>query len=733
MKALRQNLLLQFNILCFIVMLVVAFAMAILINSEMQHQEELLNKIVLEMTVMDTSSEGLVAGMNSKTDSKTMESGHNHNHAQALTPAPTETQHTNHSKHSDHSNHSNLPDSDGGATNIHSATLSEIRAHNVHLKSRTLLTLIIGFIFLYFALTGIVWKSWRTINSQQLRFQDLVESMREGLLMTNVKNEISYANSRMSELLNLDSEQLKGKHVNTFFSNQSLKQTSFETELKSDSESIWLDVKSNPYTKLNGSSNGYLYTVNDITERKRIEKQIQHDAFHDTLTDTPNRALFLDRLTNAIERYHREEKTSYAVLFLDFDRFKIVNDSLGHTVGDTLLKAISKRLDKHLRRGDTLARLGGDEFTILLEDVESISDVTDIAENIQSSLEHPFKIAEHLIHISASIGIVANDLDYDSPEDVLRDADIAMYRAKALGKARFEFFTEEMRQNAAKLLVLENDLRIALDEEQFDIHYQPIAELLDDNVVGFEALARWNHPSRGMISPAEFIPIAEDTGLIIALDRWILKHACKKISEWQNELNFKPPIMLSVNFSSRQFDTNDLVSYVESVLEETGFNPPDLKIEITEQIFMANTDNIEKTLHELKALGVKLYIDDFGTGYSSLSYLQRFPVDTLKIDRCFITNMIEDSESSELVRAIISMAHNLGLQVVAEGIENQGQMQQLKVYNCDYMQGFHLSKPLAQDAARAFLIEHADNQQFRNPESLSQNNLASTNDINLSN
>ncbi len=682
--------------------------MAVLVNGEMQHQSHLLDKITLEMSSMNNPDDASMAstmpeaeGLHSSSANTHIHNGHNHKMA---------TAEPSHNLNNQQTNTSDL--GTGTLSNLHSSTLGEIRAHNAHLRSNAFMTLIGGFLLLYFALVSIVWRGWRKINSQQLRFQGLVESMREGLLMTNSNNRVSYANSRMSELLNLDSQNIIGKNINDLFSQKSLKQTCFEAELQTESASVWLDVKSNPYTKLNGKTSGSIYTASDISDKKRIEEQMEYDAFHDVLTQTPNRALFLDRLENAIDRYHRDTKNAYAVLFLDFDRFKIVNDSLGHSIGDALLKAISKRLEGHLKRGDTLARLGGDEFTILLEDIQSIKDVTSIAEKIQTSLEKPFKIEQHVIHISASIGIVANNLDYNSPEDVVRDADIAMYRAKALGKARFELFTEEMRQNAAKLHVLENDMRVGLKEEQFSIHYQPIAELLEDNVIGFEALARWQHPEQGLISPAEFIPVAEDTGLIIELDRWVLRTACRQICEWQKELNHTPAITLSVNFSSRQFDTNDIVTYVSDVLKETGFNPPDLKIEITEQIFMANSENVEKTLNELKNLGVQLYIDDFGTGYSSLSYLQRFPVDTLKIDRCFITNMTDDSESSELVRAIISMAHNLGLQVVAEGIETPDQMQQLRVYNCDYIQGFHLSKPLPQENARDFLLKRQSEKQY---------------------
>jgi diguanylate cyclase (GGDEF)-like protein/PAS domain S-box-containing protein len=437
-------------------------------------------------------------------------------------------------------------------------------------------------------------------------------------------------------------------------------------------------------------------------ELQRANEQLLHDAFHDALTGLPNRALFLDRLGQAIERSKRHVERRFAVLFLDFDRFKVINDSLGHTIGDALLTALGRRLKPCLRPADTLARLGGDEFTILLEDITCLDDATKVAERIGQALLHPFVLHDHEIHISASIGIVGES-GYAGPNEALRDADIAMYRAKSLGKARYEVFDRAMRERALALMTLESDLRLALGRGQLQVHYQPIVEACGQQLVGFEALVRWQHPKHGIISPAEFISLAEETGLIIEIDRWVLAEACRQVRFWQDEFPTCGPVTLSVNLSSQQFIRPDLAAYVKQTLQDTGFAAANLKLEITETLLMNSSASVNEVLEHLRELGVQLYIDDFGTGYSSLSYLQRFSTDTLKIDRSFISKMSESEESAELVRTIISMAHNLGMQVVAEGIETAEQLASLRELRCEYAQGYLFAKPLEPTQAAEFL------------------------------
>ena len=444
-------------------------------------------------------------------------------------------------------------------------------------------------------------------------------------------------------------------------------------------------------------------------EKARVElelanEKLLHDAFHDELTGLANRALFMDRLGVAIERNKRGGKGGFAVLFLDFDRFKLVNDSLGHTVGDALLVELSKRLRGCVRPGDTVARLGGDEFTILLE-VDDLEGAVRTADRVQKALSAPFILAGHTLHSSASIGIVLHDVGHSRPEDVLRDADIAMYRAKALGRAGYQVFTREMRARAASLLTLENDLRVALRKGELEVHYQPIVSVETGLPVGFEALTRWIHPTHGFVSPAEFIPIAEEAGLIVELDRWVLRQACGQVKRWQDAFPGLPPLSLSVNVSGQGFARADLAEKVDGILRDTGFDPRSLKLELTESVLMGSANaNFEK----LRALGVALHIDDFGTGYSSLSYLQRFPVDMLKIDRSFIQAMAERPESAELVRTITAMAKNLNLKVTAEGIETVEQLEQLKTLGCEYGQGYLFAKPLAAAAATDFIAGKAE-------------------------
>ncbi|HEX4945894.1 MAG TPA: EAL domain-containing protein, partial [Blastocatellia bacterium] len=432
----------------------------------------------------------------------------------------------------------------------------------------------------------------------------------------------------------------------------------------------------------------------DITTRKLAEQQLLHDAFHDALTRLPNRALFTDRLKLVLERAKRHSNYHFAVLFLDLDRFKVVNDSLGHLVGDHLLACVANRVQSVVRAGDTVARLGGDEFTILLENLTSRGEAQGIAERVQECLQQPFQLEEHEIFTSASIGIVYDAPSIQRPEDILRDAETAMYRAKATGKAHYEFFENSMYTRAVGLLRLETDLRQALEREEFILYYQPIVTLKDNTIRGFEALLRWQHPTLGLVPPNDFIPLAEETGLILPMGRWVLRQACQQIRQWQESFPQHPPLHISVNLSAQQLLEEDLVEYVQQILQDNRIQPRCLKLEITESNLIERVARGRATLEKLRALGAEISIDDFGTGYSSLSYLHDLPVSTLKIDRSFIHSINGDPDSTEFARTILLLARNLRMSVVAEGIETPEQAQQLKALACEYGQGYLFSKPV---------------------------------------
>jgi diguanylate cyclase (GGDEF)-like protein/PAS domain S-box-containing protein len=448
-----------------------------------------------------------------------------------------------------------------------------------------------------------------------------------------------------------------------------------------------------------------IFQIQNITDRKQAEERLLHDAFHDALTNLPNRALLMDHLKLALARSQRAEKTMFAVIYLDLDRFKVVNDSLGHMIGDQLLIGIARRLENILRPGDTIARLGGDEFTILLEDIDDSNYVIQIAERIQSELSAPFSLSGREVFTTVSIGIAISSKEYAQTEDILRDADTAMYRAKALGKARYEIFDKGMHAQASKLLQLETDLRRAVEREEFSIFYQPILSLESGGLRGFEALVRWRDPQGTFISPVDFIPLAEETGMIVQIGEYVLREACRQMQRWHLTLPSDPPLFISVNLSVKQFSQPDLVEKIAGILEETKLDPKTLKLEITESAVMENVETATGLLTRLRSLGLQISMDDFGTGYSSLSHLRRFPIDTLKIDRSFVTQMAEDNDSAEIVRTIVGLAQNLGMDVVAEGIETPDQFLTLKTLGCEYGQGYFFSKPLDFQRAEQYICE----------------------------
>lgn len=443
----------------------------------------------------------------------------------------------------------------------------------------------------------------------------------------------------------------------------------------------------------------------DITERKYTEEKLLNDALHDSLTGLPNRVLFMERLNHALCQGKRRRNYSFAVLFLDLDRFKLINDSLGHAVGDRLLVAIARRLKKHLRVGDTVARLGGDEFTILLDDIKDSSVATNIADRLQEEINLPFYLEGHEVFTSASIGIASSTIGYECSEDLLRDADIAMYCAKALGKARYEVFDTTMHARAVVLLQLETDLRRGIERGEFLLHYQPIVSLQTGEITGFEALIRWLHPQRGLVSPAEFIPIAEETGLIVPIGWWIFREACRQLRLWQLQFPEYSSLVMSINLSAKQFAQPNLLAQILQILQETELEPSSLKLEITESVIMENNESVTAMLYQLQALGLQFSIDDFGTGYSSLAYLYRLPTNTLKIDRSFINKIDTDNEQFEIVRTIVALASNLGMNVIAEGIETVKHLTQLQSLNCEFGQGYFFSKPVDSQNATKLLFQ----------------------------
>ena len=446
-------------------------------------------------------------------------------------------------------------------------------------------------------------------------------------------------------------------------------------------------------------------------ELKESREHFRHAAFHDALTGLPNRSLFSEHLRIALERARQNEEYLFCILFLDLDRFKNINDSLGHPCGDELLILVARRLEGCIRQMDMVARFGGDEFAILLDAIENPSDAIRVAEKVQQEISAPFKLHNHEAVITASIGVALSASDYSEAEDMIRDADTAMYRAKDQGKARYEIFDTAMHTRAVTLLRLESDLRRALEREELCVYYQPIVSIASGELHGFEALVRWQHPERGLISPDQFIAVAEETGLILSLGLGVLRESCNQLRRWQQRSVSDRNLTISVNLSAKQLSQSDLIEKVEEVLTESGIDPWQLKLEITETVVMENAELAAVTLARLRGLGVRLSIDDFGTGYSSLSYLNRFPVDTLKIDRSFVTRLNQGDENVEIVKTIVMLAGNLGMQVIAEGVETADQLQQLTLLKCQYAQGYLFSKPLAATDADMFLLNGRQLQQ----------------------
>ncbi|MEH1791222.1 sensor domain-containing protein [Nostoc sp.] len=450
--------------------------------------------------------------------------------------------------------------------------------------------------------------------------------------------------------------------------------------------------------------------LSEITEHKRAKSQLLHLAFHDVLTGLPNRALFMNRLEDAVNYSKRHSEYLFAVLFLDLDRFKVINDSLGHTFGDQLLLTVAQRLQECLRSIDIAARLGGDEFIVLLVGIRDVLEVVAVVERIQKNLALPVVLDGHEVSTTASIGIALSITGCEQPEDYLRDADIAMYRAKAQGRACYEIFNTDMHIQAMAHLELINELRRAIELQEFRVYYQPIVSLSSGRITGFEALVRWLHPKHGIVLPGYFMSIAQETGLIIPIEQWILYEACGQIQQWQEQFSSscgdlaESPLSISINLCTTRFSEENLVAHINKVLQDTGLPAPNLTLEITEGVIMENDDKAIIRLKQLRNLGIKLAIDDFGTGYSSLGRLHHFPINQLKIDRSFVSGSIFDRGNLDIVQTIITLAHKLGVDVTAEGVETKEQLALLRNLNCEYGQGYFFSHPLDSSQATALIM-----------------------------
>jgi diguanylate cyclase (GGDEF)-like protein/PAS domain S-box-containing protein len=479
-----------------------------------------------------------------------------------------------------------------------------------------------------------------------------------------------------------------------------------EKETKPDGGVRWVSTTKMPLRDRDGAIVGTFGISRDITQRKLAEAQLERQAFFDSLTGLPNRALFINRLQHL---FHRARRTPdgllFAVLYFDLDRFKGINDGLGHHAGDELLVGIARRLEQHMRPSDTLARLGGDEFTVLLEDISSEADATRVADRIQQELSSPFVLSGQDVFTSASIGIALSLSGYERPEDMLRDADTAMYRAKAAGRSRHQIFDADMHERAMTLLRLETDLRRALERGELLAHYQPIIDIQNRKLLGFEALARWQHPERGLVPPDVFIPVAEETGLVGIIGEMMLKEACRQMKTWQDRYPRTPPLGISVNVSTRQLAHGGIADQVARIVKETGLAPGSLTLELTESALMQNLKAGAGVIRKLHDMNVRVHIDDFGVGYSSMAYLHNLPVDTLKVDRSFVSRMDGHPQQTAIVRAIVALARNLGMDVIAEGVETNAQADTLLTLRCSTAQGFLFSRPLPPAEAERLITD----------------------------
>ncbi|MCC6202255.1 MAG: EAL domain-containing protein [Gammaproteobacteria bacterium] len=569
-------------------------------------------------------------------------------------------------------------------------------------------------------------RSDARLRESEERYALAVAGTNDGVWDWNCKTDAFYYSPRWTEILGWSNETARASGVQCWLEQiDSQDRESFEhalNDLKSgqashlehehrirtpQGEERWLLVRGLAVRDSAGAVQRMAGSVSDITRRKQAESQLIHDALHDSLTKLPNRALYMDHLDLSLRRYLRDSSKLFAALYFDLDRFKNVNDSLGHAVGDQLLVEVALRLKSCLRPGDTLARLGGDEFAILLNDIAGPTDAIYVAERVRDHVTKPFSIEGHIVYTSASVGIAVSSGAYRKPGEILRDADLAMYRAKADSNVTYAVFDTNMHQQALAQHRLETDLRHALDAREFFLCYQPIVALEDSRVSGFEALIRWAHPERGVVNPDDFIWAAEETGLIVPIGWWGLAEACRQIKQWQQMFPSTPPLSVSVNVSGKLLLTGDLPKRLQALLEEWKLTPDSLRLEITENVVMDHGEIVMDSLLTLRALGIQLQIDDFGTGYSSLSYLQRFNYDTLKIDRSFVHSMSDKVDSSAIVEAIVTLGNTLGMRVIAEGVETPEQVRRLRAMRCPEAQGFWYSRPLPEREVTGLLEQEA--------------------------
>ena len=549
----------------------------------------------------------------------------------------------------------------------------------------------------------------KILEKSEEKFRNAFDYAATGMALVSTSGEIQKVNRSFCNIFGYDEKQLPKTQYHDYIApedrdlfNQNLvqllsgKANSRQMEKRIIDEKgniVWTIWSSSLVHDEIGDSAHFIFQINDISDRKRAEEQLIHDALHDSLTKLPNRVLFLDRLGNALKRAKRNFDSNFAVLYLDFDRFKLVNDSFGHPVGDLMLKEIGKRLTKILRASDTVARLGGDEFTMLVEEINDVKESVIIADRIREEMSKPFFIQENKFTITVSIGIAGWSREYAEADVMMRDADTALYQAKRLGRDRHEIFDESMHTSAKNLLQIENDLRNALENGEFYLNYQPIVKLNSGELEGFEALIRWNHPTRGFVSPVEFIPVAEETGLIVSIGAWVLREACRQVQDWKNNDVIDDDVWISVNVAGKQFINTHFAPMVKESLTEAGLSPKCLKLEITETAMVENLEYAITVMDDLKNLGIKMSIDDFGTGYSSLSYLHQLPLSSLKIDRSFVMRI--DEGNTEIVETIVKLAQSLDLEIIAEGVETTEQIDVLKNLACNFAQGYFYAKPLA--------------------------------------
>lgn len=549
----------------------------------------------------------------------------------------------------------------------------------------------------------------KDLIEQQAYFSQLFEKSPHAIMILEPSGKIVEVNQGFEKIFGYPEEELKGRYdincivpeemipeneifYQSILAGNTISKETFRFNRKR--ELIPVSFLGYPAV-VNGKIEGLFVLYKDISERKKFEAQILHQAFHDPLTAIPNRALLMERILRCLERSKRRQQYQFAVLMIDLDDFKSVNDSLGHLAGDKFLIQLSTAIKKQLRATDTIARMGGDEFAVLLEDFSDPKEVLRIVERISKKARETYTVDRNEIRISASIGIVIETKTYASAEEILRDADIAMYRVKETGKSGYKIFEKKMHQKTMESLKMQRDLRLAIENQEFVLHYQPIISVAQKAMVGFEALIRWEHPTKGLVGPNEFIQVAEETDFIIPIGRIVIEQACRQLKKWHEEIPGASHLTMNVNISTKQFLDEALIRFIQKTMAECNLAPGTLNLEITESLLMNKANAILAKLAELKESGVKVVLDDFGTGYSSLAYIHDFDIDSIKVDRSFINDMEQDGGSIEIVKTILGLCKNLNLGVVAEGVENASQLSLLNQLNCERIQGFYFSRPLA--------------------------------------